>query len=95
MNSYEKDKMGSTVLHLAAKSDNHLVVAELFTATGMELSHRFIEPLQLVRYQPSELFSPHHDYHEPAADGSLGSSVQGEQRAFTVLFFGATLPPVI
>ena len=68
-------------------------VAELFTQTGMELSNRFIEPLQLVRYQPSELFSPHHDYHEPAADGSLGSSVQGEQRAFTVLFFGATLPP--
>ena len=39
------------------------------------------------------MFTPHHDYHEPdRATGKLGSSVQGEQRAFTVLFFGATLP---
>ena len=67
-------------------------VADLFTATGMELSSRHIEPLQLVRYQPSETFMPHHDYHEPGPDGSLGSSVQGEQRAFTVLLFGATMP---
>lgn len=69
-------------------------VADVFSATGMELSHRYIEPLQLVRYQPTETFMPHHDYHEPGPDGTLGSSVQGEQRAFTVLLFGATLPPV-
>lgn len=58
-------------------------VSELFTATGMELTHRHIEPLQLLRYAPSETFTPHHDYHEPGPDGKLGSSVQGEQRAFT------------
>ena len=40
----------------------------------------------------TELFAPHHDYHEPDATGKLGSSVQGEQRAFTVLLLGATLP---
>jgi len=34
-------------------------VAELFTATGMELTPRYIEPLQLVRYQPSETFMPY------------------------------------
>ena len=59
----------------------------------MELSAAHIEPLQLVRYQPTETFLPHHDYHEPKADGSLGSSVQGEQRAFTVLLLGSTLRP--
>ena len=69
-------------------------VAELFVATGMPLTPRHIEPLQLVRYLKSETFLPHHDYHEPAPDGTLGSSVQGEQRAFTVLLFGATLSPV-
>lgn len=67
-------------------------VAELFGATGMELSADYIEPLQLVRYVGTELFAPHHDYHEPDATGKLGSSVQGEQRAFTVLLLGATLP---
>ena len=67
-------------------------VAELFTQTGLELTEQHIEPLQLVRYVASETFTPHHDYHEPDADGALASSVQGEQRAFTVLFFGATLP---
>ena len=66
-------------------------VAELFTASGMELSAQYIEPLQLVRYQPSEHFGPHRDYHEYGPDGKLGSSVQGEQRAFTVLAFGTTL----
>ena len=69
-------------------------VTELFVATGMPLTPRHIEPLQLVRYVKSETFMPHHDYHEPGPDGTLGSSVQGEQRAFTVLLFGATLPPV-
>ena len=68
-------------------------VADLFTQTGMELTHEFIEPLQLVRYTATELFQPHHDYHDPGPDGKLGSSVQGEQRAFTVLLLGATLPP--
>lgn len=68
-------------------------VAELFTQTGMELRDDFIEPLQLVRYAPTEVFQPHHDYHDPGPDGKLGSSVQGEQRAFTVLLLGATLPP--
>ena len=67
-------------------------VADVFTQTGLELTADSIEPLQLVRYQPSEVFTPHHDYHEPGPDGKLGSSVQGEQRAFTVLLFGATLP---
>lgn len=62
-------------------------VADLFTQTGLEISSHYIEPLQLVRYDPTELFSPHCDYHETPE-----SSVQGEQRAFTVLFFGATLP---
>lgn len=78
-------------LHLVSNLSRR--VAELFTATGMEITADFIEPMQLVRYQPTETFRPHHDYHEPAADGSLGSSVQGEQRAFTVLLFGSTLAP--
>ena len=60
--------------------------AALFTATGLPLGIDQIEPLQLVRYQPGELFSAHHDYHE-----SGESSVQGEQRMFTVLVFGSTL----
>ena len=68
-------------------------VAGLFTATGMELTSNFIEPLQLVRYRASEHFGPHHDYHELNSEGQLGSAVQGEQRAFTVLLFGTTLPP--
>jgi len=74
---------------------SHLMhrVAALFSATGMEVSARHIEPLQLVRYAATERFGPHHDYHEYNADGKLGSSVQGEQRAFTVLVFGATLGP--
>ena len=63
-------------------------VAELFSATGMPLSARHIEPLQLVRYKAGELFGPHHDYH---ATGE--SSVQGEQRVMTVLVFGSTLAP--
>lgn len=67
-------------------------VAELFTQTGMELTEQHIEPLQLVRYVATEVFTPHHDYHEPDAQGHFPSSVQGEQRVFTVLFFGATLP---
>jgi len=67
-------------------------VAALFSATGMELTADYIEPLQLVRYLPSETFRPHHDYHEPDASGALGSAVQGEQRAFTVLLFGSSLP---
>jgi hypothetical protein len=68
-------------------------VAELFGATGMELSAQFIEPLQVVKYAPTETFAPHRDYHEPDAAGNLGSSVQGEQRAFTVLLLGSTLEP--
>jgi len=63
-------------------------VARLFSATGMPLTEAHIEPLQLVRYQPGERFGPHHDYH---ASGE--SSVQGEQRAFTVLVFGSTITP--
>ena len=81
-------KDGKTVRKLSER------VTELFVATGMPLTPRHIEPLQLVRYVKSETFMPHHDYHEPGPDGTLGSSVQGEQRAFTVLLFGATLPPV-
>ena len=65
-------------------------IAALFTASGMELTPQQIEPLQLVRYRDQSLFGPHHDYHEPGADGSLASSVQGEQRAFTLLVFGST-----
>lgn len=65
-------------------------ISGLFTAAGMELTPQQIEPLQLVRYRDQSLFGPHHDYHEPAADGSLASSVQGEQRAFTLLVFGST-----
>ena len=68
-------------------------VAALFTATGLEISLNYIEPLQLVRYASTEHFGPHHDYHEVGPDGRLGSSVQGEQRAFTVLIFGSTLGP--
>jgi len=60
-------------------------VAKLFSATGFPLTPDYIEPLQLVRYQPGERFAPHHDYHEVAE-----SSIQGEQRAFTVLIFGST-----
>jgi len=78
-------------LDLVSRLSNR--VAELFTATGMELSAKYIEPLQLVRYVATEHFGPHHDYHEYSADGKLGSSVQGEQRAFTVLIFGSTLGP--
>ena len=54
-------------------------VASLFTATGMELTANYIEPLQLVRYKASEHFGPHHDYHELNSQGQLGSSVQGER----------------
>lgn len=68
-------------------------VAALFTAAGMELTPRQIEPLQLVRYRDQSFFGPHHDYHEPDADGTLASSVQGEQRAFTLLVFGSTNAP--
>ena len=55
---------------------SHLMhrVAALFSATGMEVSARHIEPLQLVRYAATERFGPHHDYHEYNADGKLGSS---------------------
>ena len=63
-------------------------VADLFSRSGMPTTAAHVEPLQLVRYQASELFGPHHDYHE-----SPSSSVQGEQRSFTVLLFGSTLPP--
>ena len=63
-------------------------VAALFSASGVPVTPQHIEPLQLVRYQPSEHFGPHHDYH-----ASAESSVQGEQRSFTVLLFGSTLPP--
>lgn len=66
-------------------------IASLFTQTGLELTDESIEPLQLVRYQSTELFSPHHDFHEYDSDGKLGSSLQGEQRQFTVLLFGSTL----
>ena len=59
---------------------------------GLDIDSSYIEPLQLVKYDPSETFMPHHDYHEPGPDGKLGSSVQGEQRAFTCLLFGSTLP---
>ena len=48
-------------------------VAAMFTAAGLDSSPKQIEPLQLVRYNPGELFSAHHDYH---ATGR--SSVQGE-----------------
>mmetsp|Transcript_13407 Transcript_13407/g.31633 ORF Transcript_13407/g.31633 Transcript_13407/m.31633 type:complete len:307 (-) Transcript_13407:74-994(-) len=65
-------------------------ISDLFTAAGMELTPQQIEPLQLVRYRDQSLFGPHHDYHEPGADGSYASSVQGEQRAFTLLVFGST-----
>ena len=65
-------------------------ISALFTAAGMELTPQQIEPLQLVRYRDQSLFGPHHDYHEPGADGSYASSVQGEQRAFTLLVFGST-----
>ncbi len=69
-------------------------VAELFTATGMSITPEHIEPLQLVKYAPTETFGPHHDYHEldPETGAPSESSVQGEQRVFTVLLFGATLP---
>eukprot|EP00966_Prymnesium_polylepis_P046679 1082200-Prymnesium_polylepis.1 len=63
-------------------------VASMFAATGLDISADYIEPLQLVRYKSSELFGPHHDYHATSE-----SSVQGEQRAFTFLLFGATLAP--
>ena len=65
-------------------------ISALFTAAGMDLTPQQIEPLQLVRYRDQALFGPHHDYHEPGADGRLASSVQGEQRAFTFLVFGST-----
>jgi len=68
-------------------------VAKLFTIAGMAVSPQQMEPLQLVKYASSERFGPHHDYHEVDEHGKLGSSVQGEQRAFTVLFFGASLGP--
>lgn len=61
-------------------------VAALFSASGVPVTPQHIEPLQLVRYQPSEHFGPHHDYH-----ASAESSVQGEQRSFTLLLFGSTL----
>lgn len=61
-------------------------VAALFRATGMELTADHIEPLQMLKYQPGELFGPHHDYHLTGE-----SSVQGEQRIFTMLIFGSTL----
>ena len=69
-------------------------VAAFFEATGMPLSARHIEPLQLVRYAPTERFVAHHDYHEidPRTGALGGSTVQGEQRTFTVLLLGATLP---
>lgn len=65
-------------------------VAALFSAAGMEMSASQIEPLQLVRYRDAAFFGPHHDYHAVGADGTLGSSVQGEQRAFTLLLFGTS-----
>lgn len=65
-------------------------VAALFSAAGMEMSAWQIEPLQLVRYRDAAFFGPHHDYHAVGADGALGSSVQGEQRAFTLLLFGTS-----
>ena len=55
---------------------------------GLDIDSSYIEPLQLVRYQATERFGPHHDYH---ATGE--SSVQGEQRMFTFLIFGGTLEP--
>jgi len=61
-------------------------VARLFSESGMPLTADYIEPLQLVKYAAGEHFGPHHDYHQ-----SSQSSVQGEQRAFTVLIFGSTL----
>ena len=73
-------------LELATKISSR--VAAMFAASGVDVNIEFIEPLQLVRYQASERFGPHHDYH---ATGE--SSVQGEQRAFTFLLFGSTLPP--
>ena len=62
-------------------------VADMFTKTGMEISANYIEPLQLVKYEATETFRPHHDYHEDTSR----SSVQGEQRIFTVLIFASTV----
>ncbi|KAL1511597.1 hypothetical protein AB1Y20_006391 [Prymnesium parvum] len=73
-------------LDLTTRLSNRVV--SLFTSTGLPITSAHIEPLQLLRYQPTERFGPHHDYH---ATGK--SSVQGEQRAFTFLLFGSTLPP--
>ena len=79
-------------LDLVNRITNRIV--ELFTATELDLTPEFIEPLQLVRYDSTERFGPHHDYHELDHDGRIGgSSVQGEQRIFTVLIFGSTLGP--
>lgn len=60
--------------------------AAMFTAAGLDITPDHIEPLQLVRYLGGELFAPHHDYHSTGE-----SSVQGEQRAFTMLLFGRSL----
>ena len=61
-------------------------MAAFFTACGLALTADQIEPLQLVRYTGGEYFGPHHDYHSTGK-----SSVQGEQRVFTLLLFGSTV----
>lgn len=51
----------------------------MFSATGWRITTAHIEPLQLVRYKPTERFGPHHDYHLTGK-----SSVQGEQASETL-----------
>lgn len=86
------DRAAPVLAELALVSRLTQRVGDLLKAAGLPVSDAYIEPLQLLRYAPSEVFTLHHDYHKPDAQGWLGSSIQGEQRAYTVFLFGTTLP---
>ena len=52
---------------------------------GLLPSH--VEPAQVVRYLPGQLYRPHHDYFDPAGANFAAKTASGGQRAVTVLAY--------
>ncbi|HYF58328.1 MAG TPA: 2OG-Fe(II) oxygenase [Burkholderiaceae bacterium] len=59
--------------------------ARVAALTGLPVPHG--EPLQLLHYPPGGEYEPHHDYFDPAHEGSAKQLAHGGQRVATLVMY--------
>jgi prolyl 4-hydroxylase len=61
------------------------IEARLAALTGLPIANG--EPLQLLHYPPGGEYVPHHDYFDPAFEGTASLLKQGGQRVATIVMY--------